>query len=121
MIGLSGARMWRTDLQVVVPGRIKDPYNPSRWEDDWDNVTLTPIPACTLQPQTTREIRDGASRVIIQTGWRLITRSPEQFAPASNHRIRVPGIKHDLLIVGDPEQWDGVQPHTELALEDING
>lgn len=118
MLGLS--RMWRTDLQVVAPGKKYDPGSPKFPIDDWDNPVLTSLPACSLQPETTREIRSGVDRIIVQTGWRLITRPPVQVAVKSNYRIRVPGIG-DLYIVGDAEQWDGVQPHTEISLEDIYG
>lgn len=116
MLGLS--RMWRRDLHLVTPGRVSNGYG--GWLDDWDNVTLTPIPACSLQPETTREIRSGADRVIVQTGWRLITRPPVQVVVGAKDRVRVPGVG-DLLIVGDAQQWDGIQPHTEISLEDIYG
>lgn len=113
--------MWRDDVQVVTAGKKYDPGSPKFPKPDWDNPVLSPAPACSIQPQTTREIRSGVDRIIVQTGWKMITRPGTRLEVSSEQRIRVPGMDEDLLIVGDPQQWDGIQPHTEIDLEVIYG
>lgn len=117
MVSLTG--MYRHGVVALTAGRKRGDYG--GWVEDWDNPTITALPACTVQPETTREIRDGATRVVVQSGWKLITRPPHQGAVKPGDRIRVPGLGQDLDVVGTPQQWDGMHPHTEVDLEVING
>lgn len=108
-------------VQVLTPRIIKSPYSTEGIED-WDNPIVTPLPCrCTVQPETSTEIQDGGDRVTVRRGWRLITEPPAVIDVPGNARFRVPGVQQVLSLVGLPEHWTQVRPHTELNLEVFNG
>lgn len=112
--------MYIEGVNFVTPTKVKNPYG--SYDLDWSNPTLTPLGCrCSIQPETTTDIYNGSDRTTVHTGWKLITEPPATVTPPTNARVRVPGLGFDLSIVGDPQTFLPVRPHTELNLEVYRG
>lgn len=113
-----GGAVYKYGVSVVRPTMIDSPYG-SEKIPDWSQPWLDPLDVrCSVQPETTREIREADQRVIVHAAWKLYTEPGSVIDLDPGDRLDVPGIPHQLQVVGVPSQWDQLdRAHTEITLE----
>ena len=109
-------------ITIIRPGRKRGDYG--GWDDDWNNPTEIPIDTpVSIQPAGSDEQNSTTSQ-LITARWNGFTQPPHLIEELkSGDLIRVnnwpPGS--NMWAVAKAEHWRSVLPHTEFALEEING
>ncbi|AQY55617.1 head-to-tail stopper [Gordonia phage Huffy] len=115
---------YTTKVVIVKPAKITDRYNSERLEYDPEKgATLVDFePLVSVQP--TSQTEDSDHRLMVTTGWRLITPLGTDIPLASVDRVRFAG--REVEVAGDVSRWPhpiipGGVHHVEALLTEVTG
>lgn len=113
-------KLYPDRIEKGYPEMVPNPYGPG-YTEDWTNATWEEIDIpVSIQPMTSTENVDGASNVLVVTGYRLISAPGRGHLPIdTGDRVRKVGDNTVLLIDGTPAHWGAPLPHTEARIEDF--